>query len=183
MEILVVERDGRQGHRAVAKLRTGFESSTNLVIREPGHKLVAAPCFRSCLVVSLEELQEFGAVVVLDGFTKHNLTAIPTHEASIMLNDKNKKTVRSVLQSHLHSDVSRNLIDCIRSASRTPDNSRLLAWFLVDVLCRLLCLDAKGILFFELYDELSLGEVTPSNHSAFLLYATQLALTGELPFV
>jgi hypothetical protein len=39
-----------------------------------------------------------------------------------MQNDKHKETVRSVLQSHLDSDVSRNLIDCIRSVSRTLDN-------------------------------------------------------------
>jgi hypothetical protein len=63
-----------------------------------------------------------------------------------MLNDKHKETVRSVLQSHLDSDVSRNLIDCIRSVNRTLDNNRRLARFLDDVLCKLLR-DVEGILF------------------------------------
>ncbi len=66
------------------------------------------PDFGGCLIVELEELQEIGFFVVIDAFGDNDITAIPSHEPCIVLNDEHREGMGLVLEAHLRSDAFRN---------------------------------------------------------------------------
>jgi len=122
-------------------------------------------------VVGLEELQEFGLIVVFDRCGEDGSAAVPTHEPCTIADDEHEEGVRSVLRTQLHGDVCPDLTDEKPSIVGILDKTTLPLG--LSVVAEI----AERIVFwtiFEYDEELGHSGIGPSN--IFVCFAVYSAI-------